>query len=137
VSVLHMTQTMSEGTQITADMVETVSVPENLVENGMSELSSTVGKYAAANLYAGDYLTTEKLTATLAELNLFSAGTDKGKMVVSVTLPSLASGVSGRLLPGDIVSVIAIRRAPSIKRWASSRRAVKKRLSLARISIRR
>jgi pilus assembly protein CpaB len=108
VSVLRMTQAASEGTQITADMVETVSVPKNLVENGMSELSSAVGKYAAANLYAGDYLTNEKLAATLAEQNLFSAGTDKGKMVISITLPSLASGVSGRLLPGDIVSVIAI-----------------------------
>jgi pilus assembly protein CpaB len=108
VSVLRMTQTVSEGTQLTTDMVETVGVPKNLVENGMSEQSAAVGKYAAADLYAGDYLTTEKLAATLAEQNLFSAGTDKGKMVISVTLPSLASGVSGRLLPGDIVSVIAI-----------------------------
>lgn len=108
VSVLRMTQTVSEGTQLTTDMVETVGVPKNLVENGMSEQSVAVGKYAAADLYAGDYLTTEKLSATLAEPNLFSAGTDKGKMVISVTLPSLASGVSGRLLPGDIVSVIAI-----------------------------
>ncbi len=108
VSVLRMTQTVSEGTQLTADMVETVGVPKNLVENGMSEHSAAVGKYAAAELYAGDYLTTEKLTATLTEQNLFSAGTDKRKMVISVTLPSLASGVSGRLLPGDIVSVIAI-----------------------------
>ncbi len=108
VSVLRMTQTVSEGTQITADMLEIVSVPKSLGQNGISEQSEAIGQYAAAKLYAGDYLMTEKLTATLAEHNLFSAGTDKDKMVVSVTLPSLASGVSGRLLPGDIVSVIAI-----------------------------
>ena len=58
----------------------------------------------------GDYLTTPKLTDRLAEQSLFSAGEAKRKMVVSVTLPSLASGVSGRLLPGDIVTVIAIPR---------------------------
>lgn len=108
VSVLRMTQAVSEGTQITTDMLETVSVPENLVENGIRYTAPVVGQYAAADLYAGDYLTSEKLTKTLAEQNLFSAGEAKGKMVVSITLPSLASGVSGRLLPGDIVTVIAI-----------------------------
>lgn len=108
VSVLRITQTVSEGTQLTADMVEAVSVSDSFITDGIYDTASAVGKYAAAKLYAGDYLTTEKLTATLAEQNLFSAGTNKGKMVISVTLPSLASGVSGRLLPGDIVSVIAI-----------------------------
>ena len=103
-----MKQTVQAGTQITADMVETVSVPENLIENGISDAAIAVGQYAAADLYGGDYLTTPKLTDTLAEQSLFSAGEAKRKMVVSVTLPSLASGVSGRLLPGDIATVIAI-----------------------------
>lgn len=96
------------GTQITADMVEIVSVPEKLIDGGIGDTSLVVGKYAKADLYAGDYLTAPKLSATLAEQSLFSAGEAKGKAVVSVTLPSLASGVSGRLLPGDIVTVIAI-----------------------------
>lgn len=108
VSVLRMTQAVSEGTQITADMVEAVSVPETLVTDGIHDAASAVGQYAAANLYAGDYLTAEKLTVALSEQSIFAAGEVKGKMVVSVTLPSLASGVSGRLLPGDIVTVIAI-----------------------------
>lgn len=107
-SALRMKQAVTAGTQITADMVETVNVPESLVENALDDAASAVGQYTAADLYAGDYLTTEKLTATLAGQNLFSAGEAKGKMVVSITLPSLASGVSGRLLPGDIVTVIAI-----------------------------
>lgn len=108
VSVLRMKQTVKAETQITANMVESVSVPKNVVQNGISESAKAVGQYAATALYAGDYLTAEKLTVTLAEQNLFSAGEAKSKTVVSVTLPSLASGVSGRLLPGDIVTVIAI-----------------------------
>lgn len=107
-NVLRMKQTVTTGTQLTAEMVETVSVPGSLVQNSISEQSKAVGQYAATNLYAGDYLTAEKLTATLAEQSVFSAGEAKGKTVISITLPSLASGVSGRLLPGDIVSVIAI-----------------------------
>jgi len=108
VSVLRMKQTVKAETQITADMVETVIVPKNVVQKGISEPAKAVGQYAATTLYDGDYLTAEKLTVTLAEQSLFSAGEAKSKTVVSVTLPSLASGVSGRLLPGDIVTVIAI-----------------------------
>jgi pilus assembly protein CpaB len=107
-SVLRMKQSVAAGTQITADMLENVSVPENAAENALEDKASIVGQYAASDLYAGDYLTAEKLKVTLAEQSLFSAGEAKGKTVISVTLPSLASGVSGRLLPGDIVTVIAI-----------------------------
>ena len=107
-SVFRMKQSVTAGTQITADMLENISIPENVAENVLKDKASIVGQYAASDLYAGDYLSAEKLTATLAEQSLFSAGEAKGKTVVSVTLPSLASGVSGRLLPGDIVTVIAI-----------------------------
>ena len=82
VSVLRMKQAVATGTQLTADMVETVSVPGNLIEGGISDTALAVGQYAAANLYAGDYLTPEKLTATLAEQSLFSAGEAKGKTVI-------------------------------------------------------
>ena len=108
VSVLRLTQAVSEGTQITADMVEAVSVPEALITDGSHNTESVVGQYAVVDLYAGDYLIAQKLTATLSEQSVFAAGEAKGKMVVSITLPSLASGVSGRLIPGDIVTVIAI-----------------------------
>jgi pilus assembly protein CpaB len=108
VSAVRMKQPVQAGTQLTAEMLETVSVPEKLVAGGIRDISSAAGKYAAADLYAGDYLTAAKLSATLAEQNSFSAGTPKGKMVVSITLPSLASGVSGRLKPGDIVTVMVL-----------------------------
>jgi|AGTN01.2.fsa_nt_gi SAF domain. len=108
VDAVRMKVSAQAGAQITADMVEVVSVPEKLVHGGISDTTSAVGKYANADLYAGDYLTAAKLAATLAEQNSFSAGEAKGKTVVSITLPSLASGVSGRLLPGDIVTVMAV-----------------------------
>jgi pilus assembly protein CpaB len=107
-SVVRMTEDVTAGTQITAGMVETVSVPEDVVDGGISTASSVVGQYAMVDLYAGDYLTAVKLSSTLAEQNSFPAGTAKGKLVVSVTLPSLASGASGHLLPGDVVTVMAV-----------------------------
>ena len=107
-SVVRMKQDAEAGTRITAEMLETVSVPDKLVAGGISDTVSVVGKYANSGLYAGDYLTAAKLSGTLVEQNSFPAGTEKGRAVVSVTLPTLASGVSGRLLPGDIVTVMAL-----------------------------
>jgi len=108
VSAVRMKQPIEAGTQLTVEMLETVSLPETLVEGSIGDISSAVGQYAATDLYTGDYLTAAKLSSTLAEQNSFPAGTAKGKLVVSVTLPSLASGVSGRLLPGDVVTVMAV-----------------------------
>ncbi len=108
VSAVRMKQPIEAGTQLTAEMLETVSIPETLVEGSISDISSAVGQYAVADLYMGDYLTAAKLSSTLVEQNSFPAGTARGKTVVSITLPTLASGVSGHLLPGDVVTVIAL-----------------------------
>lgn len=114
-SVVQMTESVVAGTQLAEVMVETASVPEGVVNGGISTVSSVVGKYANADLYVGDYLTSEKLTDTLEEVDSFSAGTQKGKLVISITLPSLASGVSGRLLPGDIVTVMAVSKSETMQ----------------------
>ena len=108
VSVVRMATAVTTGTQIIEDMLEIVSIPEGIIDGGFTDVSSAAGKYASANLYIGDYLTSSKLTDTFEEADSFSAGTVKEKLVVSVTLPSLASGVSGRLLPGDIVTVMVV-----------------------------
>jgi len=107
-SVVRMKENVQAGTQITADMLETVNVPASLIQDGVKDFSEAVGRYAESGLYAGDYLTHEKISVSIEKENALTAGTEKGKMVVSVTIPSLASGVSGRLLPGDIVTVIVL-----------------------------
>jgi pilus assembly protein CpaB len=108
VSAVRTKQPIEAGTQLIAEMLETVSIPETLVEGGISDISSAVGQYAAADLFAGDYLSVAKLSPTLIAQSSFPAGTAKNKLIVSVTLPTLASGVSGHLLPGDVVTVIAL-----------------------------
>jgi len=110
VSVIRMNVPVEAGALITADMLEAVDVPENLAAGGVTDASSAIGQYANTDLYTGDFLTSEKLLATLSAQDPFSAGTKKGKIVVSITLPSLAAGVSGRLLPGDIVTIMAFQK---------------------------
>ena len=112
-NTIRLKHTIEAGTQITAEMVEMVNIPENLKKDDIPDASAIVGRYANTRLYTGDFVTEEKISATLKEQNALAAGTEKGKMVVSVTLPSLASGVSGRLMPGDIVTVMALPKSPS------------------------
>jgi pilus assembly protein CpaB len=111
VSVVRVKQNIEAGTQITGEMLEIVKVPEKLIEGGISETALAVGRYAAADLYAGDYLTVQKITGFVANQSSFPAGTAKCKTVVSITLPTLASGVSGHLLPGDVVTILALPKS--------------------------
>ncbi len=105
--VLVMKTTVQASTQITADMVTTQEMPKSAFAGALTKPDAAVGKYASAELYAGDILTVAKLSASLLATDAMAAATAKGKQVVSVTLPSLAAGVSGRLQPGDIVAVMA------------------------------
>ncbi len=108
IRAVRMKVPVQAGSQITNDMLETVSIPAKLISGSIADPASVVGQYAATDLYAGDYLTAAKTTATLPDEVSFSAGMPADKRVVSITLPSLASGVSGHLLPGDIVSIIVV-----------------------------
>jgi pilus assembly protein CpaB len=110
VSVIRAKQYISEQSEIMPEMLETVQVPRNSApKDVLSALPS--GSYAAAPIYAGDYLTKSKLAGESSALNGMEKASAKGLRVVSVTLPSLASGVSGRLEPGDIVSVLSFSRS--------------------------
>ncbi len=105
--VLVMKMTVQAGTQLTTDMITTQELPKSAFTGAVANPSDAVGKYAASDLYAGDVLTAAKLSSSLEAMDAMAAAPEKGKQVVSVTLPSLAAGVSGRLLPGDIVAVMA------------------------------
>jgi pilus assembly protein CpaB len=107
-TAVRMKQTVQAGARITADMLEAVIVPVTLVQGTVDSADVAAGKYANTTLYAGDYISVQKLSASSEAESALAAGTVKGRKVISVTLPSLAAGVSGRLLPGDIVTVIAI-----------------------------
>lgn len=115
VTAVRVKQTIDTGSLITAEMLETVSVPEKLISGGISNNAVAVGKYAAVDLFTGDYITAQKLSGSIEGQASFPAGTAKGKTVVSITLPTLASGVSGHLLPGDVVTVVALPKGSGMQ----------------------
>lgn len=105
--IVRVTMDIKEGDEITAEMVQTVEVGAyNLPQNLMTDKKEVVGKYATANLAAGDYILSSKLSAVPAAENAYLYNLDGTKQAISVTIKSFAVGLSGKLESGDIVTVI-------------------------------
>ena len=105
--IVRVTKDIKEGDEITAEMVQTVEVGAyNLRQNLMTDKKEVVGKYATADLAAGDYILSSKLSAVPAAQNAYLYNLDGKKQAISVTIKSFATGLSGKLESGDIVTVI-------------------------------
>lgn len=105
--IVRVTKDIKEGDEITAEMVQTVEVGAyNLPQNLMTDKKEVIGKYATADLAAGDYILSSKLSAIPAAENAYLYNLDGTKQAISVTIKSFATGLSGKLESGDIVTVI-------------------------------
>lgn len=105
--IVRVTKDIKEGDEIAAEMVQTVEVGAyNLPQNLMTDKKEVVGKYATADLAAGDYILSSKLSAVPAAENAYLYNLDGTKQAISVTIKSFAVGLSGKLESGDIVTVI-------------------------------
>ena len=116
-TVVRVVADIQSGDRITKDVVQAVEVGGyNLPEDVMKEADSVVGKYAKADLSPGDYILAAKLSDTPASENTYLYNLDGTKQAISVTIKSFADGLSGKLVSGDIVSVIA----PDYKKQGST-----------------
>lgn len=105
--IVRVTKDIKEGDEITAEMVQTVAVGAyNLPQNLMTDKKEVIGKYATADLAAGDYILSSKLSAVPAAENAYLYNLDGKKQAISVTIKSFATGLSGKLESGDIVTAI-------------------------------
>lgn len=105
--IVRVTKDIKEGDEIIAEMVQTVEVGAyNLPQNLMTDKKEVVGKFATADLAAGDYILSSKLSAVPAAENAYLYNLDGKKQAISVTIKSFATGLSGKLESGDIVTVI-------------------------------
>lgn len=105
--IVRVTKDIHAGELITQDMVTTAEVGSyNLPSGLMTAKDNVVGKYAKADLAVGDYILAAKLSDAPAAENAYLYSLDGTKQAISVTIKSFATGLSGKLQSGDIVSVI-------------------------------
>ena len=110
ISTVRLNQDVKQGSVITDAMLEDIEVSKNLVSKEViTERNEIVGKYASSNLYSGDLITKTKLTENGNTADDVFSSLDGSNVAISVTVDSLASGLSGKLQNGDIVSFIITR----------------------------
>lgn len=103
--IIRVTKTIPEGTAITQDMIQTVSVGGyNLPTNIAREPKDVIGKYTTAELDPGDYILSAKVTDK--SQSPYLTDLEANKEAISISIKSFAAGLSGKLQSGDIISLI-------------------------------
>ncbi len=106
VKIVRVTKNIAIGDEITSNMVQIIEVGGyNLPDQVIKNKENVIGKFATTDMLKGDYILPSKLSEKpLAEYGYLENFTGD-KRAISVTLRNFASGISGKLQNGDIVSV--------------------------------
>ena len=113
--IVRVKADISRGDRIDESMIETVTVgAHNLPSDVVKNKEKVVGQYAEYDLIPGDYILSDKLsTEPLTEFEYLTK-LDGQKIAVSITIPSFAAGLSGKLEAGDIISLISVDKDTGI-----------------------
>lgn len=107
VDVVKVTKQIEKNTQITEDMLEIKQMPKQAVtQSTITDKKQIVGKVSNVQLLPEDNLVMQKFTEVGTETDKTLYEMDNSEqLAISVTLANLASSVSGKIQPGDVVSV--------------------------------
>lgn len=108
ITVVRVLSDIKSGDEITKDMVSEVKMSgTNQPDNIISDDRDVIGKYAVMDMTKGDNVLKSKISDTAYVENTYLSGLNGTNRAISVTLKSFATGLSGKLKSGDIVSIIA------------------------------
>lgn len=104
--IVRITQPVLKGEQVTKENAEVVEVGGyNLPSNVAHSLEDVEGLYVTADLAAGDYILTSKVSSVPVSSDAALNDIPSGKVAISLTVKTLASGLSDKLQPNDIVRI--------------------------------
>jgi len=104
--IVRITQPVLKGEKITSDNAEVVEVGGyNLPSNVAHSLSDVEGLYVTADLAEGDYILTSKVSSVPVSSDVALNDIPSGKVAISMTVKTLASGLSDKLQPNDIIRI--------------------------------
>lgn len=109
-NVVKITSEVSKGSLITKEMVVTTQVGGyGLDKDVVKKSEDVVGKYAAADFSPGDLVLSTKLSDNQLTGDTSLDTLDGTRSAISITVKSLADGLSNKLQAGDIVSCYTIK----------------------------
>jgi len=104
--IIRVKSKITQGEAITEEKIEKVTVGKlNLPENIATSEDQIIGLYATSTIYAGDFITPEKVSNTIDTTDTLLLSLKEGEMAMSIAIQSLASGVSNTIKRGDIIQV--------------------------------
>lgn len=104
--IVRITQPVLKGEQISSDNAGVVEVGGyNLPSNIAHQLSDVNGLYATVDLSPGDYILTSKISTVPVSSDVALNDIPSGKVAISLTVKTLASGLSDKLQPNDIIRI--------------------------------
>lgn len=104
--IVRITRPVLKGEQITSENAEVVEVGGyNLPSNVAHSLSDVNRLYATADLADGDYILTSKVSTIPISSDMALNDIPSGKVAISLTVKTLASGLSDKLQPNDIIRI--------------------------------
>lgn len=104
--IVRVTAPILKGELVTADNTETVEVGSyNLPSGTARSLGDVNGLYATADLFPGDYILPAKVSAVPVSSDTALNSIPSGQVAISLTIQTLAAGLSDKLQPGDIIRI--------------------------------
>ena len=104
--IIRVTSPIAKGEEITSEAVEVIEVGSyNLPDNVARSMQDVAGRYAAADFEAGDYILASKVSLIPITSDVALNNLPSGKVAISLTVKTLASGLSDKLQPGDIIRI--------------------------------
>ena len=105
VTVLRAAEDIPIGTELTEQHLVNVEVGSyGLPEGVISDKAQLIGKVTQTDIAKGDYLFSQKVGDYLAN-ELLDRIVKNNQRLVTISVPSVAAGLSSHLLAGDIVTV--------------------------------
>lgn len=104
--IVRVTQPIPKGERITTGNTETVEIGSYNLPTGIARTQEDVdGLYATADLSPGDYILSSKASTLPVSSDVALNSIPSGKVAISLTVKTLASGLSDKLQPGDIIRI--------------------------------
>jgi len=96
ITIARVAMDVPKGHQITDKDVETVTVGGfNLPKDIVKDIKTVIGKYAACDLKAEDYILPAKIKETADNSDDIFRTLDGNELAMSIAIPSFAGGLSG------------------------------------------
>ena len=108
VDIVRITRDVTQGHKLTADDIEIVTIGSfGMPADVITDKDAVIGKYAACDLKKTDFLLPSKISDNADSAADVFMNLDGSQVAMSITIPSFAGGLSGKLTNGDIVRLIA------------------------------